>query len=45
VVRGRQAQDDFIVDDGAEGYVDNGMDDWDEPAYESDEEDKPRRCE
>lgn len=34
-------RDDFVVDDGAEGYVDNGMDDWtggDEEAYESNEE-------
>ncbi|CUM65230.1 uncharacterized protein PRCAT00002861001 [Priceomyces carsonii] len=33
--------DDFIVDDDGEGYVDNGVDEWDErsrPAYYSDEE-------
>ncbi|KAJ8454285.1 hypothetical protein ONZ45_g19366 [Pleurotus djamor] len=27
VVRGRLQQDDFVVDDGVGGYVDNGMDD------------------
>ncbi|GEQ68202.1 hypothetical protein JCM33374_g1869 [Metschnikowia sp. JCM 33374] len=33
--------DDFIVDDNGEGYVDNGVDEWDEatrPNYYSDEE-------
>ena len=33
--------DDFIVDDNGEGYVDNGADDWDDasrPNYYSDEE-------
>lgn len=40
---GRQAQDDFIVDDGAEGYVDNGMDDWGEDEqYDSEDEDTRR---
>lgn len=24
-------EDDFIEDDGVGGYVDNGMDDWDDP--------------
>ena len=40
VVRSRLAEDDFIVDDNGEGYVDNGMDDWDRPNEddESDEE-------
>lgn len=28
IVRGRLQQDDFVVDDGVEGYMDNGMDDW-----------------
>lgn len=28
IVRGRLQKDDFVVDDGVEGYVDNGMDDW-----------------
>ena len=28
IVRGRLQKDDFVVDDGVEGYMDNGMDDW-----------------
>ena len=28
IVRGRLQRDDFIEDDGVEGYADNGMDDW-----------------
>lgn len=34
--------DDFIVDDNGEGYVDNGTDEWDDssrPNYYSDEDD------
>jgi DNA polymerase alpha subunit A len=40
IVKGRLERDDFVVDDGAEGYVDNGMDDWDadEQELESEEE-------
>lgn len=30
VVRSRLDQDDFIVDDNGEGYVDDGREDWDE---------------
>lgn len=30
VVRGRLEEDDFIVDDNGEGYVDDGREDWDE---------------
>ena len=30
IVKGRLAKDDFVVDDGIDGYNDNGMDDWDE---------------
>lgn len=54
IVKGRLQRDDFVVDDGAEGYVDNGMDDWtggDEERYDSEEEDSrtsrcpcPKRC-
>ncbi|KIM44768.1 hypothetical protein M413DRAFT_442728 [Hebeloma cylindrosporum] len=45
IVKGRLQRDDFVVDDGAEGYVDNGMDDWvggDEEMdrQDSDEEEK-----
>jgi DNA polymerase alpha subunit A len=42
VVQGRLAKDDFVVDDGVGGYLDNGMDDWenvdaseDEPRYKT----------
>jgi len=39
IVRKRLDEDDFVVDDGGEGYVDNGMDDWgDEGKYYSDED-------
>lgn len=47
VVKGRLQRDDFIVDDGAEGYVDNGMDDWeggDVNYEESEDEDNRRKC-
>jgi DNA polymerase alpha subunit A len=45
IVKGRLQRDDFVVDDGAEGYVDNGMDDWvggdeDVDRQNSDEEEK-----
>jgi DNA polymerase alpha subunit A len=29
IVRGRLDQDDFVVDDNGEGYVDDGREDWD----------------
>jgi len=38
VVRNRLMQDDFVVGDGGEGYVDNGMDDWGGDGYYSEEE-------
>ena len=28
IVKGCLQRDDFVVDDGAGGYMDNGMDDW-----------------
>lgn len=28
IVKGRLQRDDFVVDDGAGGYMDNGMDEW-----------------
>ena len=40
-MRGRLAKDDFVVDDGVHGYMDNGMDDWmdqDEEYPESEDE-------
>ena len=39
--RDQLMNDDFIVDDGGEGYVDNGVDEWDDltrPNYYSDED-------
>ena len=44
IVKGRLQRDDFIVDDGVEGYADNGMDDWENNGgvQESDEEVKPK---
>lgn len=41
--RNQMINDDFIVDDDGEGYVDNGVDEWDDrtrPNYYSDEEDE-----
>jgi len=38
IVRGRLQKDDFVVDDGVEGYMDNGMDDWMDGNEEASEE-------
>lgn len=47
VVRKRLDEDDFVVDDGGEGYVDNGLDDWGNDGgrydYEDDEEEAAGR--
>ncbi|KAF8966275.1 DNA polymerase alpha catalytic subunit [Flammula alnicola] len=46
IVKGRLQRDDFVVDDGAEGYVDNGMDDWtggDEEDHDEPEEEERSR--
>src|SRR5436305_15145501 len=45
--RARLDEDDFVVDDNGEGYVDNGLGDWDSrydhsDSFESDEEGKSR---
>ncbi|KAG5643370.1 hypothetical protein DXG03_001018 [Asterophora parasitica] len=37
IVKGRLQQDDFVEDDGVEGYMDNGMDDWTGERDEGDE--------
>ena len=43
IVNGRLKRDDFIVDDGVDGYADNGMDDWgDDRELPSDDEVKPK---
>ncbi|KZT09817.1 uncharacterized protein LAESUDRAFT_756049 [Laetiporus sulphureus 93-53] len=39
IVRGRLAKDDFVEDDGAEGYMDNGLDDFSEAEQGADSED------
>lgn len=44
--RDQLMNDDFIVDDNGEGYVDNGVDEWDDttrPNYYSDEEEPQRK--
>ncbi|KAF9469285.1 DNA polymerase alpha catalytic subunit [Collybia nuda] len=38
IVKGRLQKDDFVVDDGVGGYMDNGMDDWN-GGREEDEDD------
>lgn len=46
-MRGRLQKDDFVVDDGVGGYMDNGMDDFGEggEAMESDEDlDTRNKC-
>ena len=43
VVKNRLAQDDFVEDDGVGGYVDHGMDVFDEEEN-YDEEDVKRKC-
>lgn len=37
VVRSRLDQDDFVVDDNGEGYVENGREDWQDQRVEYDE--------
>ena len=46
IVRGRLAKDDFVVDDGVGGYMDNGMDDFEETGEHemSEEEQKKSKC-
>ncbi|KAF1959518.1 DNA polymeras-like protein alpha catalytic subunit [Byssothecium circinans] len=49
LVRGRLDQDDFIVDDNGEGYVDDGREEWDDNhrgyhyASESEDEERPAK--
>jgi DNA polymerase alpha subunit A len=38
IVRGRLQKDDFVVDDGVSGYMDNGMDDWTGAEKDEDED-------
>lgn len=43
VVRERLDQDDFVVDDNGLGYADNGMDDWQQNNYDSEDEEPEHR--
>jgi len=48
IVKGRLQKDDFVVDDGVGGYMDNGMDDWtggdgDDAESEEEEVDKKKK--
>ncbi|KAG6865128.1 hypothetical protein C0991_004969 [Blastosporella zonata] len=42
IVRGRLQEDDFVVDDGVAGYMDNGMDDWTGGRDDADDSDEDR---
>lgn len=48
IVRGRLQKDDFVVDDGVTGYMDNGMDDFGEGdenvESDNDEADRKKKC-
>lgn len=41
-MRGRLAKDDFVEDDGVQGYMDNGVDDFEELERLSESEDAPK---
>ena len=44
IVKGRLQRDDFVVDDGVDGYMDNGMDDFEENMeYDSEEDRRDKR--
>lgn len=46
-MRGRLQKDDFVVDDGVAGYMDNGMDDFgegEEGAESEEEMDRKKKC-
>ncbi|EMD39179.1 hypothetical protein CERSUDRAFT_112852 [Gelatoporia subvermispora B] len=44
IVRGRLARDDFVEDDGIQGYMDTGVDDFEEQSNdEEEEEERPRK--
>ncbi|KAL6306263.1 DNA polymerase alpha catalytic subunit [Sparassis latifolia] len=42
IVQGRLAKDDFVVDDGVRGYMDNGVDDFEQAEEEMDSDDDMR---
>lgn len=43
IVKGRLQKDDFVEDDGVDGYMDNGMDDWTGGGDSQDEEEEHNR--
>jgi hypothetical protein len=43
IVKKRLDQDDFVVDDGVDGYADHGMDDWDREDSDREREETRRR--
>ncbi|KAH9893227.1 hypothetical protein C8Q73DRAFT_836492 [Cubamyces lactineus] len=43
IVRGRLAQDDFVVDDGIGGYMDTGVDDFEEAEDREESDDEHRK--
>ncbi|KAI0032658.1 DNA polymerase alpha catalytic subunit, partial [Vararia minispora EC-137] len=43
VVAGRLQKDDFVIDDGVDGYMDNGMDDWGQGEASEEDEDRTSR--
>ncbi|EIN03911.1 DNA polymerase alpha catalytic subunit [Punctularia strigosozonata HHB-11173 SS5] len=43
IVKGRLAKDDFVVDDGVEGYMDNGMDDWGNGGTDEEDDEEEQR--
>ena len=43
IVKGRLQRDDFVVDDGAGGYMDNGMDEWTDGNEDEEEDEEETR--
>ena len=43
IVKGRLQRDDFVVDDRAGGYMDNGMDEWTDGNEDESEDEKETR--
>ena len=43
IVKGRLQRDDFVDDDGAGGYMNNGMDEWSDGNDESEDEEEIRK--
>ena len=43
IVKGRLERDDFVEDDGVDGYLDNGMDDWLDEEQPEDQDAAPKK--